>query len=294
MAISHSHIASVQRSKGQSAVASAAYRAGLRLKDLDTGETFDYRKKGKEEVWVAEIVVPYGQPMIERHQDLWMMAERAEKRKDAQVARTLEIALPRELTEEQQTHLTRAYCQAVADLLGVAGDFAIHRDEDGRNPHFHFGFTTRRYRDGALQEKTRELDVKKTSSDLVVKMREMWAEAANEWLAVGGHEARVDMRSYADQGIDLEAGEHRGPAGLKAGAERAAARDLEADLERAEREVRQARANGHKQPQKHGKGFGVARHQGEEETSGQGLNGLKKGQEAVQAPRRPPGPRFSL
>src|ERR1700682_5114743 len=90
----------IARSQGRSATASAAYRAAESIEDERTGTVFDYtRKRG---VLHAEIITPPNTPawMKDRAQ-LWNAVEKAEKRKDSQLARDLLLSLPHELTREQ-------------------------------------------------------------------------------------------------------------------------------------------------------------------------------------------------
>ncbi len=78
----------LSRGNGQSAVASAGYRAGVGLEDKRYGKTHDYSKKYG--VMSAHIILPTALAAanadIDRN-DLWNKAESAEKRKDARVAR---------------------------------------------------------------------------------------------------------------------------------------------------------------------------------------------------------------
>ena len=110
MANYHLHAKIVSRSRGQSAVASAAYRAGAELHDERLGQNFDYtRKVGVE---YSEILLPAGAPgWMQDRKTLWNAVESAERRKDAQLAREIEIGLPVELTNDQQVELMRDFVQ---------------------------------------------------------------------------------------------------------------------------------------------------------------------------------------
>ena len=98
----------IARSQGRSATASAAYRAGESIDDERTGTVFDYtRKRG---VLSAEILTPPNTPAwMEDRAQLWNAVEKAEKRKDAQLARDLLLSLPHELTREQRRELVREF-----------------------------------------------------------------------------------------------------------------------------------------------------------------------------------------
>ena len=103
MAIFIASTKSISRSSGQSAVASASYRAGVELEDKRYGKTHDYSKK--HGVMSADIILPSAladaKATVDRG-DLWNKAEAAEKRKDACVAREWLVNLPYELSEQDQ------------------------------------------------------------------------------------------------------------------------------------------------------------------------------------------------
>ncbi|WP_234732028.1 MobA/MobL family protein, partial [Acidocella facilis] len=116
----------MSRASGRSSVAAAAYRAAEKLENQRDGLVHDFsRRSGVEH---AEIVLPEGADAewAKERPALWNAAEASEKRKDARVAREVEIALPHELSAEQRLELTREFAQDLADRYGVAVDFAIH------------------------------------------------------------------------------------------------------------------------------------------------------------------------
>lgn len=226
MAIYHLSVKPVSRGAGRSATAAAAYRAAELVADARTGEVFDYtRKRGVEH---AEIVLPTAVAKRDINwardrQRLWNAAEAAEKRKDARVAREVEVALPHELGKAERLALTRAFAQTLADRYGCAVDFAVHaphRAGDTRNHHAHLLATTRQIEAVGLGAKTTiELkDVDRARLGLgpakeeVKAVRALWAGLANEHLAEQGHTARVDHRTLAAQGIEREPTFHLGPA----------------------------------------------------------------------------------
>ncbi len=200
MAIYHLSAKIVSRDKGQSVVASAAYRAADSLNDERIGKTFDYsRKRGVEH---AEILAPDGAPeWIRNRQALWNAVERVERRKDAQLAREIELGLPIELTKEQQVELVRDFAQRAFVSKEMVADVAVHRD-DPENPHAHLLLTTRDLSSKGFGRKQRQWNGK---SELL-SWREQWAETANEHLLRAGHEIRIDHRSLEAQGIDLVPG----------------------------------------------------------------------------------------
>src|SRR6516165_11628728 len=101
MAIYHLSVKVISRGGGRCATAAAAYRAGELVHDRSTGQDFDYtRKSGVEH---TEILAPDHAPQwVFDRAELWNRVEEAEVRKDAQLAREVEVALPIELNEESQ------------------------------------------------------------------------------------------------------------------------------------------------------------------------------------------------
>lgn len=214
MAIYHLSVKAISRSAGRSATAAAAYRAGVQITDQRTGDIHDYtRKRGIES---AHIVLPPNAPAwASDRAQLWNAAELAEKRKDAQVAREFEVALPAELTPKQRQQLALAFAKDMADKEGCAVDVAIHapgRGGDNRNHHAHILRTTRKVEVDGLGAKLDTEKAGRSRADDLNAMRERWAELTNDALERAGHSARVDHRSLEAQGItDREPTKHLGP-----------------------------------------------------------------------------------
>jgi Ti-type conjugative transfer relaxase TraA len=221
LAIYHLSMKPMSRSSGRSAVAAAAYRSGQKLTNERDGLTHDFTRKGG--IAHSEIVTPEGSKAdwARDRSRLWNAAEHSEKRKDARVAREIEIALPHELTADQRLALTREFSQGLADRFGVAVDFSIHTPDsktDERNHHAHIMMTTRKVEASGLGEKsTLELENKKlialglpTSHDQLRDIRLDWEERTNRHLAMAGHDIRIDHRSHEACGIDLEPTQHVG------------------------------------------------------------------------------------
>lgn len=219
MAIYHLSVKPVQRSKGRSATAAAAYRAGEKVTDERTGEEHDYgRKKG---ILYKEIITPDGSDIT--REKLWNMAEAAEKRKDGTTAREYEIALPSELPEKERIELAREFAGKLARVQGVAVDICIHapsRDGDSRNHHAHLLATTRRYEGGKLGKKSdfdlSDRDRKKKGLDSrkeeLHALRAEWAYMVNAALDKAQITERVTHKSLAAQGIEDRAPSvHLGP-----------------------------------------------------------------------------------
>lgn len=164
MAIFHMSVQIISRNSGRSAVAAAAYRSGDTLTNEWDGLTHDYSRKG----WIehTEILLPKHAP--EKYKDrstLWNAVEKAEKSGSAQLAREIEVALPRELNLDEQFSLIRDFIEKNFVCAGMCADFVIHNppmrdskkrpiDENGnptndkskmifKNPHAHILLTMR-------------------------------------------------------------------------------------------------------------------------------------------------------
>jgi hypothetical protein len=210
MAIFHFHVAVIKRSEGRSAVATAAYQARERIEDENSGQTHDWRAKGG--CLHAEIVTPAGTPdwMRDRAQ-LANAVERAEKRRDSQLCRWIDAALPEELTHEQHVELVRGFVKAECVSQGMIADFAIHapgEEGDHRNGHVHFWLTMRSLTSDGFGPKVRDWN----SPEMLEGWREAWAEHTNRILEREGHAARIDHRTLEAQGIDRTPTIHLGPA----------------------------------------------------------------------------------
>lgn len=109
----------------RSAVAAAAYRSGEKLTNHWDGLNHDYTKKGG--VIHSEIMIPsHAPPGFADRSTLWNAVEEMEKSCKAQLAREINIALPSELSREQQIELVREYCRNRFVYAGMCADFAIH------------------------------------------------------------------------------------------------------------------------------------------------------------------------
>lgn len=197
---------------GRSAVAAAAYAAGVRLKDERQGRVHDFRAKGG--VYYSCIVGAGGWTGSTDREKLWNMAEAAEVKCNATTAREWMIPLPHELTNDQRAVLLRNICSDLAGRFGVIVDGSLHMpnaDGDQRNYHAHVLMTTRRVNaDGTLGGKTRELDVKFTSSAAVTESRKMMADRMNEALEKAGSPSRVSHETWEAQGIKKPKQVHEG------------------------------------------------------------------------------------
>lgn len=205
MSIYHLHAQVISRKAGRSSVAAAAYRAAQKLIDKLTGLIHDFtRKRGVD---FSLVMLPPNAPS--RFSDrsvLWEEVEKIEKRKDAQLARELDIALPTQLPREAQIELAQQFVQDTFVKAGMCADLNVH-DLDSGNPHFHVMLTTRDVDKNGFGKKNRTWN----DRDILVHWREQWASYANAALERHGFDDRIDHRSYAEQGIDKVPQVHLGP-----------------------------------------------------------------------------------
>ena len=187
-----------KRSAGASAVAAAAYRAGEKLLDDRAEEEHDYEQRRGVEF--TEIMTPAQAPEWARDREqLWNQAEAAERRKDAQVAREVMVALPVELDEQKRRELVRGFVHENFTSQGMVADVAHHSGENpGRepNPHAHIMLTLRRF-DGDRFAASKERAW--NEHDLSKSWRKSWADRTNQALDRDGHRVQVDHRTLKAQ-----------------------------------------------------------------------------------------------
>jgi len=235
MAIYHFSAKVIQRSHGRSAVAAAAYRSASELEDARVGQSYDYT--AKEGVVHSEIMLPAGAP--ERWLDrstLWNEVEAIERRRDAVLAREVEFALPRELSQAEGIALAQDFVRQQFVARGMVADLNVHwtKAADGElQPHAHVMLSMREIEGGGFGKKQRAWN----DVGLLRDWREGWAAMANARLHELGHDIRIDHRSLRDQGIELEPQHKIGPAGARR-------EDRGEDAERAAEHRAIARRNG--------------------------------------------------
>ena len=202
MAIYHLHVKVIGRKAGSSAVASAAYRSASRMRDERIDRVQDF--SNKRGVVHSEIMLPDNAPEhLGDRERLWNDVEAFEVRKDAQLAREVEFAIPREMTQAQGIELARDFAQVEFVDQGMIADLNVHWDigEDGMpKPHAHVMLTMRSVDENGFGQKVRDWN----RTEMVERWRERWAEHVNERLAELDIDARIDHRSLEAQGIGLE------------------------------------------------------------------------------------------
>lgn len=222
------HLTTHNRGEGHSAVAAAAYRLGLRLRDARTDTWHDYTKRAAgEEVVAAFTIAPAGAPpWATDPEELWNRVEACERRKDSQVARDYRVPVPLGLDDTRARELARRLAQYISAELCTPVSIGLHRDaetnvfgeikpEEQQGYHAHLLFPTRRIllegEEGAATDAAAEvgfgpklsaLSNRRTSSGIVELMNREWASLANELAAGAGLVADYDHRSYERLGID--------------------------------------------------------------------------------------------
>lgn len=188
----------------------AAYRSGSRLFDSATGRVADFsRRRG---VVHSEVMAPEGAASWLRDRErLWNHVEAMEKRRDAQLAREIDMALPHELPAAERLALVRAFVAEQFVARGMVADIAIHepvpeKGDDPRNHHAHVMLTLRQATAAGLRKvKTREWN----SESLLLSWRKEWSAAQNRALELAGLRTRVDHRSLAAQREEAARGGER-------------------------------------------------------------------------------------
>ncbi|RWK26978.1 Ti-type conjugative transfer relaxase TraA [Mesorhizobium sp.] len=257
MAIAHFSVSIVSRGDGRSAVLSAAYRHCAKMDYEREARTIDYR--AKQGLVHEEFLLPADAPQWARKliadrsvagaaEAFWNKVEAFEKRVDAQIAKDLTVALPLELSIEQNIALVRDFVEKHILSKGMVADWVYH-DSPG-NPHIHMMTTLRPLtEDGFGAKKVAVLGedgrpVRTKACKIVYELwagdgqdfnafRDGWFERLNHHLALNGIALRVDGRSYEKQGIELVPTIHLG-VGAKAIQRKATVEGWKPSLDRLE------------------------------------------------------------
>jgi len=204
LAIYHLTATVISRARGQSVAAAAAYRSGSALRDERYGLTHNYTRN--RQTAHSEIMSPAGAPAwVHDRETLWNRVEAGERRKDAQLARAIEIGLPVELSDSQSVALLRDYIAQEFVSKGMIADFCIRRN-DPNNPYAHILLTLREATTSGFGPKMRHWNRKSN----LIEWRAAWAERANQHLARAGHVVRIDHRTLEAQQSELTPGRKMG------------------------------------------------------------------------------------
>lgn len=238
MALYHFNLRQISRNKGQSAIASTAYRSGEKLYSTYYGEPNDYTRKGG--VVLAEIHLPEHAPTCySDRQTLWNTVEWEEKNKGAQLAHSFEITFMNEFSMEENIELGRRFVEEQLVARGMIADFCVHnpkkKEGEEPNPHMHIMVPIRPLNPdgtwGVKQKKEPVLDENGepilgksgkpkmravpttdwSSKETLLAMRKAWADMNNELFAQKGLSARISEESYEARGIDRIPTVHEGP-----------------------------------------------------------------------------------
>jgi len=212
------------------------------MRDEQTGISFNYRG-GDDDLVHEELALPEdvpgwlrlaidGKTAAGASEVLWNAVDAFETRVDAQLARELIIALPEELTRAENIALVQEFVRDNLTVKGMIADWVYH-DKDG-DPHIHLLTALRPLTETGFGPKyvpvlrpdgkpLREVKSNRHNGDIVYTCwagdretmkawKVAWAETASRYLALAGHDIRLDGRSYAEQGLDGIAQKHLGPA----------------------------------------------------------------------------------
>ena len=224
MACFHLNASVISRGHGKSVTAASAYIAGERLYDTHEGRIHD--RSYRRDVVYKEILLPSEAPheLLDR-QTLLDELNRAEKRTDSQMARSIHLALPNELSLSEQVNLVRAFVQSNFIRYGLCADIAIHQGEldESRKPTSIEPVTERRDNRHAhiivpfravdehgfcpTKQQTRFMN----SPCYLAAWRESWANLQNREFERRNLPVRVSHESLAAQGMDREPTKHLGP-----------------------------------------------------------------------------------
>ena len=238
MALFHFTADQISRGGGQSSVASAAYRAGEKLTDEYYGQIHDYTRK--QGVIMNEIILPAHAPeRLADRETLWNEVEKIEKNPKAQLAYTFDFALQNELSMDENIRIAKEFIAENFISRGMIVDMAVHEPSrepgDIPNPHVHVMVPMRPLKEngkwGYKQHREYVLDengdrIKNEKGEYVFnavknndwgdpetlkEWRANWAKKVNEAFEKHGISARVDHRSYIEQGLDILPQIHEGP-----------------------------------------------------------------------------------
>lgn len=231
MAIFHMSFSNISAGKGRSAIASAAYRSGEKLFDDKEGRSYFYARSVMPESF---ILTPKNAPKwANDRQKLWNEVEKKDRKANSRYAKEFNVALPVELTNEEQKALITKFVQETFVDKGMVADVAIHRDHE-ENPHAHVMLTNRPFNpDGSwgLKSKTQYV-LDKNGKQLLTKngnpkqrkiwlvdwdkpgkveeWRTAWAEEVNSLFQAKGMPERISEKSYEEQGIEKTPTKHEG------------------------------------------------------------------------------------
>lgn len=210
MAIEFARSEHISRGKGGNAVRSAAYALREALVDERLGVTHKFKDDGTLRHW--EVILPDGSPpQFQSPAALINAMEAAEKRRDAQVARVVVIALDGEISDAERNEMARGFARQIFTDKGFPVLVCIHAPHDGENHHAHLiGGTRQLEPDGFASNKLRDTAFVRTFSRPFIphsareRVGEFWRDFQNRWFSARGKTLTVDP-------VAPIPGEHIGP-----------------------------------------------------------------------------------
>ena len=140
MAIYHLHASVISRSKGFSAVAKSAYNSREEMKNEYDGKVHNYSSQ-TDHSYSEDLLCKNAPEEYRDKAKLWNAVEQSEKSKNAQLCRSFDIALPQELSKEENEKLIHDFCKENFSDWGMCVQIDIHNKEG--NPHAHVMTTMR-------------------------------------------------------------------------------------------------------------------------------------------------------
>lgn len=232
MAIFHMSFSNISAGKRRSAIAGASYRSGEKLFNQKEGRSYFYARSVMPESF---ILTPKNSPeWASDREKLWNEVERKDRRSNSRYAKEFNVALPVELSEDEQKELLTKYVQENFVDEGMVADVAIHRDHPD-NPHAHVMLTNRPFNpDGTWGLKSKRENIldengNKTytgnsrfprsrkvwlvdwdKKEKITEWRHNWAASVNQVLEQKNIPDRISEKSFTEQGIDDTPTQHEG------------------------------------------------------------------------------------
>lgn len=223
MAIFHMNFSNISGGNGRSAVASASYRSGEKLHSNAENKNYFYDRVVMPESF---ILLPENAPEWASDREvLWNEVEAIDRKVNSRYAKEFNVALPVELTNDEQKELLTRYVQETFVDNGMVADVAIHRD-NADNPHAHVMLTNRPFNaDGTWGQKSKteyilDENGNKTRTEKgnirqrkiwlvdwdkqgkVQEWRKGWADAVNRTFEQKNMPERISEKTLEEQGID--------------------------------------------------------------------------------------------
>lgn len=237
MAIFHMNFSNISAGKGRSAIASASYRSGEKLYSEMEGKSYFYAKNVMPESFI--LAPKHAPSWANDREKLWNEVEAKDRKVNSRYAKEFNVALPVELSAQEQKELLIAYVQENFVNEGMVADIAIHRDHL-ENPHAHVMLTNRPFNDdgtwGIKSKKKYILDeqghktytgtskypksrkiwlVDWDKKEKVEGWRQAWANSVNRVFEQKNMPDRISEKTLDEQGIDRIATQHVGVSGKK-------------------------------------------------------------------------------